>query len=75
MGVGTARIREGRVAQDRGSWMGDNRQRGNNENSGRKVGEKGKGRDDPSAKTSSKAVSGDFLSFREGWVSSWYISR
>ena len=55
--------------------MGDNRQRGNNENSGRRVGEKRKGRYDPSAKTSSKAVSGYFLSFREGWVSSWYISR
>ena len=45
---------------------GDNRQRENNENSGRRVGEKGKGGDDPSVKTSSKGVSGDFLSFREG---------
>ena len=48
---------------------------GNNENSGRRVGEKRKGRYDPSAKTSSKVVSGDFLSFWEGWVSSWYISH
>ena len=54
---------------------GDNRQRENNENSGRRVGEKGKGRDDSSVKTSSKTVSGRFLSFWEGWVSSWYISR
>ena len=46
---------------------GDNRQRENNENSGRRVGEKGKGRDDSSVKTSSKVVSGDFLSFRERW--------
>ena len=36
---------------------------GDNENSGRKVGEKGKGRDGSSVKTSSKTVSGRFFSF------------
>ena len=45
---------------------GEQSTEGNNENSGRRVGEKGKGRDDPSVKTSSKVVSWDFLSFRDG---------